>query len=292
LKSENYDSMSLKELRKEAKKKEIKYYYRLKKSELIKILKKEAMKNLDKKDIKKIIDSNPPMSEIRKIAASLEIKITRKMKKIEMIRLIKEKIKSEEKTTQNSKTVSSQNSIKIEKEIQKIEHEKQESVPKIPELPETYNKDKLVCLPVNPHWIHIYWDFSDETIQKLKNFKKVKLRIHDVTYIIFDGKNAHKTFEVEINPLEVKKYYFNVPNARANYIAEIGYENGTKFVPILRSNLVETPPNSPGSSKEEIWIDLKSLRKEKQRTKGMLVEPLKKEKKIESSVSPEHYTNN
>jgi len=298
LKSKNYESMSLKELREEAKKRNIKYYYRFRKNELIEILKKEDLKNIDKDEIIEIISSNSPMAEIRKIAAILGIKLSRNMKKIEIIECIRNKVGSKRNVKVERKSGVYPSSSKFKDETQPETQEqllqiKTEEPPnRIPNLPDTYNKDKLVCLPVNPHWIHIYWDFSKETIEKLKKFKNATLRVYDVTYIIFNGKNAHRVFEVDIDPIEVKKYYFNVPSARANYIAEIGFKRGDEFIPLLRSNFVETPPDSPGNLREEIWVDLKSFKKTKEKSEGMIIKPIEKLFKAKgSSINPQYYTN-
>lgn len=274
----DYETMNLKELRSEAKKEGIKYYYRLKKVDLIKKLKEKSFRYADKEKIISIINSNPQMAEVRKIASILGIKLKRNMKKIEIIHTIKEKLSIQTKSSQSPK-----NSVKTSFSSSSTktspfpkERESKRGSDKISELPETYNKDKLVCLPVNPHLIHIYWDFSAETLEKLKEAKDIKLRVYDVTYIIFNGKNAHRTFEVGIDPTKIKNYYFNVPNARANYIAEIGYKGSSEFIPVLRSNLVETPPNGPGNLEEEVWVDLKTLRKSKERSQGMILRPIEK----------------
>jgi len=267
----DYETMSLKELRTKARNEGIKYYYRLKKAELIKKLKEKNSWHIDKEEIIKIIDSNPSMAEVRKIASILGIKLKRTMKKIKIISMIREKLTIQKNTPQivkSSTEVSSSTMLK--------EHEPQKIVSDTLELPKTYNKDKLVCLPVNPYWIHIYWDFSTETLEKLKKARSVKLRVYDITYIIFNGKNAHRIFEVDIDPIKIKNYYFSVPNARADYIAEIGYKEDFEFIPILRSNLVETPPSSPGNMREEIWVDLVTFRKSRKKSEGMILKPVER----------------
>lgn len=140
-------------------------------------------------------------------------------------------------------------------------------------LPDTYQKDKLVAMPVNPHWIHFYWDFSEENLALLKSHEvaKVVLRVYDVTYIEFDGTNAHRTFEISIDPFNLKNYYLNIPVPGAHYLGEIGYydiKGGYKV--LMRSNLCKIPVNSPSQSTRERWMDLRKRRRIVMPSGGML----------------------
>lgn len=92
-------------------------------------------------------------------------------------------------------------------------------------IPNTYKKDKLVAMPINPQWMYFYWDLSEPNASLLKSseINRVVLRVYDVTYIEFDGTNAHRTFEINVDPLNVRNYYLNVPMPGAHYLGEIGY---------------------------------------------------------------------
>jgi hypothetical protein len=140
-------------------------------------------------------------------------------------------------------------------------------------IPDTYNKDKLVAMPVNPFWIHIYWDLSLANKEFLKSHevKKVVLRVYDVTFIEFNGTNAHRTFEVTVDVLSLKNYYMNVPMPGAHYLAELGYyDSNGNYKYLLRSNLCQVPVNSPSQSTRERWLDLRKRRRIVMPSEGML----------------------
>jgi len=140
-------------------------------------------------------------------------------------------------------------------------------------IPDTYNKDKLVAMPVNPFWMHIYWDLSLANKEFLKSHevKKVVLRVYDVTFIEFDGTNAHRTFEVTVDVLSLKNYYMNVPMPGAHYLAELGYyDSNGNYKYLLRSNLCRVPVNSPSQSTRERWLDLRKRRRIVMPSEGML----------------------
>ena len=69
-----------------------------------------------------------------------------------------------------------------------------------------YGKDKIVLQVRDPWWIHAYWEVQGSTVERLRNelrdeFHQAKwtLRVYDVSHIIFDGKNAHRFFDIQIN---------------------------------------------------------------------------------------------
>jgi glycogen(starch) synthase len=71
------------------------------------------------------------------------------------------------------------------------------------------------------------------------------LRLYDVSYIVFDGFNAHRVQDHTINGL-TGQYFFNLPSGGTTQIAEIGFllRDG-EFVPGPRSIAVPFPPEGP-----------------------------------------------
>ncbi len=205
-------------------------------------------------DLLEWLESAPTIQQLRKKAKELGIKLKKRMKKRDIMRAIKQEI--EKRISQTKERASSHMGTQL---VQKRPVQKGE------ELPRSYGKDKLVLMPVNPNWLHAYWDFSPETIRKIESLGlgyEIVLRLYDVTYIIFDGTNAHRTFEFGVDVRFTKNYYFNVPLPGASYILELGYKdpNG-KFVPLLRSNVCNAPKNHPSDSKRERWLDLRTKEK-------------------------------
>ena len=110
--------------------------------------------NIEK--LKKWLDSNPTIQELKSQARILGLKVKRMMKKREVIKLIEGYI-NQMQELQEIQRPSSANSVNNVKEDQDIKQEKDIK------LPESYNKNKLVVLPLNPNWLHVYCDLSDKT---------------------------------------------------------------------------------------------------------------------------------
>jgi len=262
------------ELKEIAKSREIKGYYKMRKKELVQSLTSEFIKEIDPtsmEKIRKMLRGEPRIFELRKIAKKMGISFKRNMKKNELEERIKRSLVRHERAEQAQGSSSSSGAGSHQQEINPGE-------PVIPELPKTYNRDKLVALPVNPLWIHVYWDFSEQTAELLNSLKDqgkaIYLRIYDVTYIEFNGENAHQIWEYEISSDGERKYYANVNNPNASYLTEIGYINDKgEFVTVLRSNLVKTPPNAFSTKKEEKWLDLSSGYKFSKPAQGILSKP-------------------
>jgi len=218
-----------------------------------------------------LLKSNPRIFELRKVAKKMGITFKRNMKKGELEERINRSLVRHENSmvhTSSSHSVGSSGNEKVEP-----------GPPMIPDLPKTYKVDRLVGLPVNPSWVHFYWDYSDQTLELVRKLKEdsksLMLRIYDVSFIEFDGSNAHQVWEYDLNDVSLRKYYANVNSPNASYLSEIGYinENGD-FVTILRSNLVHTPPNAFSQKKEERWLDLSSGYKFSEPAKGILSQPV------------------
>ncbi|AKI97625.1 DUF4912 domain-containing protein [Kosmotoga pacifica] len=200
---------------------------------------------MNQSKLKDFLDSSPSIQELRKLAKMLGLKLKRTMKKRDLIKLLKNELEKME-------VISSITSAQRSHEEKRVRL----SQPMDFDLPKSYHKDKLVLLPVNPQWVYVYWDFSNETRAKL-NRKEAVLRLHDVTNIFFNGNNAHRTKEIKIT-IENGNWYFKVDFSDADYLAEIGYYESSKFVTLFRSNFVRTPCDHPKFVEAEKWINLKT----------------------------------
>ncbi len=241
---------TIRQLKKEAMILKIKGYYNMRKSELVEAISKRKMELAQMSHELE----NMKIYRLRTLAKKLGLKISRRATKSDLVRMISQVFSSWKSENDNDEKPLGITSTFASGEIRK------KAVTTEVSLPVSYGKDKLVGLEVNPNWIHFYWDFYDETERLLESHSPMILRVYDVTYIKFNGANANRTFELELET-NVRKYYVQVPNPAADYIAELGYKEGERFVPILRSNLVSTPPSSPRISQMEIWMDLKTHRR-------------------------------
>ena len=107
-------------------------------------------------------------------------------------------------------------------------------------------KDRIYFLVKDPHWTLLWWVLSQETVQQLTTYHGGKLghlvlRIYDVTLILFDGKNAHSWFDVEVHS-DTDHWYLYIGASNRNYLAEIGYYSAEEqFIACARSHSIYMP---------------------------------------------------
>ena len=135
------------------------------------------------------------------------------------------------------------------------------AAPKPEELPSSYDQDKIVLQVRDPRWLHTYWELRGQTIQELKNklgddFYRAKkvLRVYDVTNVIFDGSNANRFFDIQINDF-ANSWYVDTAGPGRAWCLDLGLmlPDG-RFITILRSNVVQTPLDGPSWVTDEEWM--------------------------------------
>ena len=128
-------------------------------------------------------------------------------------------------------------------------------------LPEAYGKDRLVLMPVDPYWVHAYWEMVPPSVserssgaEKQSEHARYILRVYDVTSVDFDGTNAHSSFDIEITP-QARNWYINLWRAGKSLCAELGLVHADgSFSSRVRSNVIQTPQASTSSGSEETWM--------------------------------------
>jgi uncharacterized protein len=129
------------------------------------------------------------------------------------------------------------------------------------ELPGGYGKDKITIQVRDPWWLHCYWEIAANTwnnlINKLKDLffsAKRVLRVYDVSHINFNGKNAHRFFDVEVSH-DATSWYLDTGGPGRSWIVDYGLKlpNG-EFITIVRSNVVTTPIDGPSWITDEEWM--------------------------------------
>lgn len=129
------------------------------------------------------------------------------------------------------------------------------------ELPDRYHEDKIIIQVRDPWWIHAYWEIRPSTIESVKSSlnnefegAKAVLRVYDVSFITFNGRNAHRHFDIDIN-FEAKSWYIDTGGPGRGWCVEIGLRlrNG-RFIALARSNSVMTPLDGPSWMTDEEWM--------------------------------------
>lgn len=115
------------------------------------------------------------------------------------------------------------------------------------DLPQKYNETVVKILAQTPKTLFIYWEISDEDIEKYKtqygkNFFEITKPI-----LIIHNTTLNYNFEVEINDF-ANSWYLHINDSKSNYMVELGrrpiknYENTKKdYIYITSSNKIESP---------------------------------------------------
>jgi len=140
-----------------------------------------------------------------------------------------------------------------------------ESPPKVAsepvDLPDSYGETGVVLLPVEPYLLHVYWEVTPVELERAKyqiddehGQPQTILRCYDVTNILFDGMNAHGSFDVYIDLL-ARSRYVHLWSPEKSYFVELGFktEDG-RFYPIARSNIAQIPPDWPAPKSDEHYM--------------------------------------
>ena len=129
------------------------------------------------------------------------------------------------------------------------------------ELPAFYDQDRIILQVRDPHWLHTYWEVRQKTLEDLRHrlgddFSRAKkvLRVYDVTNIMFNGSNANRFFDIQINDFASSWYVDTAGPGRA-WCIDLGLmlPDG-RFITILRSNVVQTPLDGPSWVTDEEWM--------------------------------------
>ena len=102
------------------------------------------------------------------------------------------------------------------------------------ELPELQTAPRLVLLVVNPYLVFVYWDLNLSRLSP-SDLQSALLRFYDMT----PGQTP-TSFDVTVD-LHAKNWYVHLWSPEKLYCVEIGVQRADIFVPLARSNTVQTP---------------------------------------------------
>lgn len=131
-------------------------------------------------------------------------------------------------------------------------------------LPKAYGDTRVVIMPRDPVWFYAYWEIGSEVfgqlIKKLGeqkfNTSRRALRVYDVTGIKFDGTNAHRYFDIILNP-NADNWYVNAGEVNRSWCVDLGILTPDgEFIVIARSNIVHMPRQGVSSITDEQWAIL------------------------------------
>ena len=133
------------------------------------------------------------------------------------------------------------------------------------ELPSNYGRTRLVIMEVEPRLIYAYWeitpqDFRAATARLAPSDIAAPwvMRFYDVTYIEFDGTNAHGYFDV---PFDVApgNWYVKLWDGEKTYFAEMGPRaSDGRLIPAVRSNFVHMSRSEPSPHCNPQWLKVEA----------------------------------
>jgi hypothetical protein len=144
--------------------------------------------------------------------------------------------------------------------------EEQPALKELTELPSSYGHTRLTLMPVDPYHIHAYWEVTPhdygavmEHLGSERASAHWALRFYDVTYIDFDGTNAHSYFDQPVD-LAASNWYVNLWSSEKTYCADIGARAPTGlFEPACRSNFVRTPRVGESPHYRPEWLRVEGV---------------------------------
>lgn len=121
-------------------------------------------------------------------------------------------------------------------------------------------KDRLVVMVRDPYWLHAYWELTRHSVERARaalgphwHGARPVLRVSEV---VRDGttSSARKTLrDIEVHG-GVNNWYIDVDDPPHSFQVEIGYlALEGRFVSLVRSNTVSTPPVSAVKSFDGNW---------------------------------------
>jgi len=110
------------------------------------------------------------------------------------------------------------------------------------DLPEWPGRTKLTLLAVDPYLVHVYWDFDPAKLPP--DTTAAKLRFYD----------AATHFDVDVD-LRTRNWYVPLWSPAKTYYADLGAITAAgEFIPLVRSNTIQTPRAWPAAEVEHRFV--------------------------------------
>lgn len=115
-------------------------------------------------------------------------------------------------------------------------------------MPYEFDEDTLFAMVQSPTNVYVYWSISSMKRKMVEHHFRTswsdlpkRMKIYDVTGIIFQGHNAHRNFEIEL-PEMTNNWFVQHLEPDRTYVFDVGTKTfDGSFFTVLRSNPVETP---------------------------------------------------
>jgi hypothetical protein len=126
-------------------------------------------------------------------------------------------------------------------------------------IPWGYGTTRVTAMPVDPWWLFVYWELTDEAIAQARSALggadgDCALRVHDTTYRLFDGTNANWHTDVAVHRPS-NNHYVRVDSPGSTLHVDIGFRSHDgRFATIVRTAPVEMPRSAIAADTRAEWM--------------------------------------
>jgi len=136
-------------------------------------------------------------------------------------------------------------------------------------FPERYGQTYVSLMEVGACSLFAYWEATREDLARLRRelggSGEIVLRFYDVTYIMFNGENAHTWFDITVDE-GATSWYVNLCSPGRSLITDLGLRDREgNFVALARSNCVQAPHAWTGEDSRQEWIHVEGDPRKRQR---------------------------
>ncbi len=126
--------------------------------------------------------------------------------------------------------------------------------PAVEDLPSAYGDDRIVLMVRDPQWVYTYWELKKETIGSA-------LARHDLSESAFqqvlrvytgDEETYH---DIDVQGL-ISNWYVHVDRPEAHVFIDLGLRVDGRFIPLVRSNVVQMARVGMSAIVDEQWMTL------------------------------------
>ena len=136
---------------------------------------------------------------------------------------------------------------------------KKEATEALRHIPWGYGMTRVTAMAVDPERLYAYWEITDPDLERARAALppgadiRLVLRIFDITGRIFDGTNAHHSFDVPIGRSD-RQWFLNLNRPDSTAVVEVALIGPQgSYIPLARSKPVDFPRRLPAPPSEPEW---------------------------------------